>query len=435
MSDPITAPASARNCTTLLIMADDLTGTADSAVACSSAGLTTRVLLSATSRHPTRVVAIDTDSRGCTPAQAARRNRECLEHWRDCHDHLYKKMDSTLRGNVAAELAALIPLAGMAIVAPAFPATGRTTRQGRQYLDDRPVEACEVWTNEGMTGRADLVTMLEEAGLTTALLTLDDLHQPLDVVTQQLAHWQREGIQAVVCDALTRDDLLQVARASVPLSTVFWAGSAGLGEALPEALRLLPATAATEPPPADSLPGPVLIVIGSMSSVSHRQADALQALARDALEIVSLEASLLRTAASGVEHDALQQHIEQALLAGRDVLVRLVQGKDRNALEAPQLSNRLGALLAPLLPHVSRLIATGGATARAILTAADIVELTLLDAPDIGMARMKGPGPQSLEVITKAGGFGDPDALARLWHAGHANCPQQAATNYQESHT
>ncbi|REC94592.1 4-hydroxythreonine-4-phosphate dehydrogenase PdxA [Kushneria indalinina] len=414
-----------RHRTRLLILADDLTGTADSAVTCSSAGLTTQVLLNATAEAPADVIAIDTDSRGCAPAQAARRSRDCLEHWQGRHASLYKKMDSTLRGNVAAELAALIPLAGMAIVAPAFPATGRTTRQGRQYLDDCPVEACEVWTNEGMTGRADLVAMLKQTGLETALLTLDDLHQPPEAVTQRLASWQREGVQAVVCDALTGDDLARIARASVPLSSVFWAGSAGLGEALPEALGLLPATTATGSPATVHPTGPTLIVVGSMSGVSHRQADALQTLAGASLEVVSLEAALLRATVSGNEHDALQRRIEQALRSGRDVLVRLVQGEDRNTQEASQLSDRLGELLSPLLPHASRLIATGGATARAILTAADIVELTLLDAPDIGMARMTGPGPTSLEVITKAGGFGDPDALARLWRAGRS---RQTAT-------
>ncbi|WP_438764531.1 4-hydroxythreonine-4-phosphate dehydrogenase PdxA [Kushneria sp. TE3] len=418
MPRPANASNSPCHRTRLLILADDLTGTADSAVTCSSAGLTTQVLLNATAEAPADVIAIDTDSRSCAPAQAARRNRDCLEHWQGRHESLYKKMDSTLRGNVAAELAALIPLAGMAIVAPAFPATSRTTRQGRQYLDDRPVEACEVWTNEGMTGRADLVAMLKQAGLETTLLTLDDLHQPPEAVTQRLASWQHEGVQAVVCDALTGDDLARIAHASAPLSSVFWAGSAGLGEALPEALGLLPTKTATYSPATAHSTGPTLIVVGSMSGVSHRQADALQALAGASLETVSLEAALLRTTASDSEHDALRARIEKALRSGRDVLVRLVQGEDRNTQEASQLSDRLGELLAPLLSHVSRLIATGGATARAILTAADIVELTLLDAPDIGMARMTGPAPRSLEVITKAGGFGDSDALARLWHAG-----------------
>ncbi|OAI65685.1 Hrp-dependent type III effector protein, partial [Ralstonia solanacearum] len=58
---------------------------------------------------------------------------------------LYKKIDSTLRGNVAAEVAALVPVAGLAVVAPAFPAAGRTTRNARQWLHGVAVEETEVW--------------------------------------------------------------------------------------------------------------------------------------------------------------------------------------------------------------------------------------------------------------------------------------------------
>src|SRR5205814_4669044 len=49
---------------------------------------------------------------------------------------VYKKIDSMLRGHPRAELLALMAALGESrgVVAPAFPAEGRTTRDGRQYI-------------------------------------------------------------------------------------------------------------------------------------------------------------------------------------------------------------------------------------------------------------------------------------------------------------
>lgn len=70
------------------------------------------------------VLAIDLDCRRSAPEVAARANADAWQALRQPGRRLYKKIDSTLRGNFAAEVAALVPLAGMAIVAPAFPQRG-----------------------------------------------------------------------------------------------------------------------------------------------------------------------------------------------------------------------------------------------------------------------------------------------------------------------
>ncbi|BBI47881.1 hypothetical protein HORIV_03020 [Vreelandella olivaria] len=119
---------------------------------------------------------------------------------------------------------------------------------------------------------------------------------------------------------------------------------------------------------------------------------------------------------------ALEDRLNATLAAKHDLMVRLRQSDERNAAEGPALSLALARLLGPRLASVDRLIATGGATARALLTAADITELTLIDAPDTGMARLlasTNSGP--LEVITKAGGFGDNNAFQRVWHSQRRN--------------
>src|SRR5439155_24977439 len=54
---------------------------------------------------------------------------------------VYKKIDSVLRGHPGAELAGVLDVyGGRALVAPAFPAQGRTTRHGVQLVHGAPVE-------------------------------------------------------------------------------------------------------------------------------------------------------------------------------------------------------------------------------------------------------------------------------------------------------
>ncbi|MGE6607525.1 four-carbon acid sugar kinase family protein [Halomonas sp. NPDC076908] len=402
----------------LLIIADDLTGTADSAVGCARAGLVTNVVLGANGTEGAEAVAIDLDSRGCSAVEAAQRHRQALQYWQGCFRFLYKKIDSTLRGNVAAEIASLAATAGMAIVAPAYPATGRTTRRGRQYLNGTPVEETEVWINEGIKGRANLVEMLDGASLKTALLDLVTLHGNDESVITALTTHLENGVQALVCDAESDADLARLAMLSAGINGIFWVGSAGLGEHLPTALGL----AGTKAPPAPQTTTPqTLIVIGSMSAVSHHQAERLLESV-ETLALIDIGAADLRPDTPRSSIKALEERLDATLAAKHDLMVRLRQSDERNAAEGPALSLALAQLLGPRLASVDRLIATGGATARALLAAADITELTLIDAPDTGMARLLAStdsGP--LEVITKAGGFGDNNAFQRVWHSQRRN--------------
>ncbi|MCL9826320.1 four-carbon acid sugar kinase family protein [Ralstonia solanacearum] len=130
----------------LLILADDLSGAADCAVAGVRAGLRSAVMLRADGAPPAAdVLALDTDTRRAGAPDAAARQLAAWQALARPATRLYKKIDSTLRGNVAAEVAALVPVAGLAVVAPAFPAAGRTTRNARQWLHGVAVEETEVW--------------------------------------------------------------------------------------------------------------------------------------------------------------------------------------------------------------------------------------------------------------------------------------------------
>lgn len=414
--------------TRLLILADDLSGAADCALGL-AATQATRVLLDTVALDAQApVTALDLDSRRLDARAAATRHAELLGHPAMAGAALYKKIDSTLRGNVAAEVAALAPR-GLALVAPAYPALGRTTQDGIQYLDGVPVDQTDVWRNEGLTGSADLVAQLGAHGISCARLELATLRQPVALAVA-LRRALDSGLPALVCDAERQSDLEALARASAPLAQqLFWVGSAGLAEALPVALGLVGTST-----PHPRVAGPVLTVVGSMSRHSQTQAERLFAGSHQHWQ--RLAPTWLLEPQHTAARTALATTLAQRLASGEDVLVSLDQ-QARNPHQAVALSQALAELLQPALREAAALMATGGETARALLARAGITALDLHGAlaPGVALASTQWLG-RSLRVVTKAGGFGQPDTLLDAWRHLRASLAAQAApaSLHKEAH-
>src|ERR687896_800397 len=131
----------------IAVIADDLTGAADAGVQLVHAGYRTAVFFSESEvfAKDFDAVSFDTDSRALPAGFAAKRVLEAARAAREARI-VYKKLDSTLRGNVAAELAAALGGARRerVVVAPAFPAAGRTTAGGIQRVRGAPVDETEI---------------------------------------------------------------------------------------------------------------------------------------------------------------------------------------------------------------------------------------------------------------------------------------------------
>lgn len=399
----------------LTILADDLSGAADCAVAYARRGISTSIALNAERRVQCEVIAIDTDTRHLSPDAAA---QICLNVWRAAdngHTRLYKKMDSTLRGNWVSELAALLPTAGMAILAPAMPAMKRSTREGRQYIDDVPVEETEVWRNNQLTGQADMVAMLAREGIEANLLPLYAIRNWSET---ELHGWlsasQRNGTTVVVCDSETDADLQRLAQVSAELLSIFWAGSAGLAQHLYDVIdassQSLSISSSTSTMAASHVrvAGPILTVVGSMSRVSQQQIVAL-CKASPSIRLISVDIHELLTAPT--MPNALLAVIH-AIDAGQDVVVQLAGAPDPG-VNGRALCNRLAGYLSDQLSRVGGVIATGGETARALLSAAGTQQLRILNEVEPGV--VLSLTENSLPVITKAGGFGQAESLCNAW--------------------
>ena len=134
------------------IIADDLTGANDTALQFKLNGADTNILLnenvSEIQEHIPQAWAISTESRNGTPACAFDKVKKAIELFTDKinPDFFYKKIDSTVRGNIAVEVISALEALDWdaAVIMPAFPSEGRTTVGGYQLLNGTPIERTEM---------------------------------------------------------------------------------------------------------------------------------------------------------------------------------------------------------------------------------------------------------------------------------------------------
>jgi 4-hydroxythreonine-4-phosphate dehydrogenase len=406
----------------LLILADDLSGAADCANACTNSGLDAVVSLEGLDGDfEGEVLSIDCDTRHLSPAEAAARVSRIMQAplLRRSDQLLFKKVDSTLRGNVGSELRATLDERRaasanriVAVMAPAFPAVGRTTIDGYQLLHGVPLDQTEIWLYNGLSGAAHLPTLLRQADLSTSLLPLSRVRGDLASLRSTMLQL---GTQAdvIICDVETDDDLSAIAHASFALGReTIWAGSAGLAYQFPHAAGFAPSSPPIEQP--KFFLGPTLFVVGSMSSVSHRQAHRLEDATR--VTPIHILPSVLLEGPSQPAWGAIADCIQASLQAGNDTLVVLDANKLVDLHQRRRLTDALGLMLAPHAPLVGAFVATGGETARALLDGWGIVSLYMLGELERGLpfsfARIDD---RPLPLLTKAGGFGSEETLVSCW--------------------
>lgn len=119
----------------IAVIADDLTGASDSGVQFARKGLRTQVIFDwlglSDGKDSLDTVVIDTDSRSIPGSMAYDRVSQAAYVLKQKgFTSIYKKLDSTLRGNLGQEIKAVMDVYGFeaAAVVPAFPRIGRTTQ-------------------------------------------------------------------------------------------------------------------------------------------------------------------------------------------------------------------------------------------------------------------------------------------------------------------
>lgn len=401
-----------------LILADDLTGAADCAIAFARRGLAASVAWQGAGQDAeadpgTDVLAIDADSRRLPPAEAGARHAALIRARHRPGAGLIKKIDSTLRGQPAAELAAtLAALRGsgrpaLAVIAPAFPATGRTVEGGRVHLHGAPLESTPLWARDHSYPSAVLAEVLGSAGLTSRALPLDLVRAGEAALAAALGDALAEGSEAVILDATAPGDLDALARASLPLAErLLWVGSGGIAAALAAALPGGAPAAAALPAPR----GGVLVVVGSVAEASRQAARRL--VAEGAAEFL-VSPALLRAGAGDPDWPRLSEGIAGAVAAGGNTLVTIAEDPEADLSRGAALTEALATLLSSAAHRMGALFATGGETACALLGHLGVHGIRLVEEVEPGVPLGVTQGRIEVPVMTKAGAFGDGETILR----------------------
>lgn len=406
----------------LLIIADDFTGALDTGVQFAARGIKTRVVVgadAALTHQNADVLVVDTETRHLPAAQAYAAVEGLVQRAKYAgFAYLYKKTDSALRGNVGAELTALLSASGSRQLAflPAFPQMNRVTKNGVQYIDGVPV-------TESPFG-VDPFEPVRHAAVTDLLAEQTDLPAAsFPALAADGSVPAEDGI--LVFDAATVDELRSTGRALLNNGGLrVLAGCAGFGAVLPELLGLGGADVTCP-----ALDPRLLVICGSVNAITLAQLDKAEQAGFTRLRLTphqKLMPDYWRSADGRMTLD----HIEETLAAHPYNIIETNDegGNEPTATAADALgltreemrvriASGVGQLVGELFasPAVGTLLLTGGDTLLQCMNSVGVHELEPICEMEHGVVLARfGCGGTTRYVITKSGGFGQADLLTAL---------------------
>jgi uncharacterized protein YgbK (DUF1537 family) len=412
----------------LLVLADDFTGALDAGVQFAQQSIPTLVstrieLLDQGVDEEISAVVLDLETRHLSPMEAAGRVRQAVQlAQRRGVASFYKKTDSTLRGNVGSELAALLEATGTAFLAliPAYPKNGRITIAGRQYIDGVPLHLSPYGQDPQNPVSSSHVPDII-ASQTSIPVHVVEPHASL-----QLEWLKTGGNRIVVFDARTDEDLRLIAEKlkHSGLSRVT-AGCAGFAEQLPSALDLKRGAVSK-----CVCPSQLLLVCGSTNRISLEQ---IEAAAQSGLERIALHPGQLLDQArmEDLFERYLWPRIREKLAGGGDLILQTARGEadptrfhqfaQEHGLQAQAVPRLVVQALGDLVGRILRFhggltpVVFGGDTAFAVMETLGLPKVLPIEQIAHGVVVSKMINASiDLPLITKAGGFGPPTLVQEI---------------------
>ncbi|WP_196605226.1 four-carbon acid sugar kinase family protein [Pectinatus haikarae] len=415
--------------TKLAVIADDLTGANDTAVQFAKRHMRSFVKLDIDKlkKNESDVLVIDSDSRDLCPKDAYDKVKiictEIAEQGISC---IYKKIDSTMRGNVGIEIkaAADVLKPKLIIIAPAYPENNRITLGGYHLLDGIPLEYTEMaHAPKTPINNSYIPAILQQqVDEKIGLIELLVINKGKKFIKEKIDEFAKKNIKWLVCDAVRQSDFAVLTEALKGYENILWAGSAGLAEYLNDFYGWQ-GNADAEIVQRN---GPVLIVAGSVSHITQKQIE--YAAADENIKIVKLDISAILTEQEN-ERDKTITKIKKLIAAKNNILVTAaVNDKDvtramwmgtQCGLEGKEVSERTACFLAEIvskleLGKLAGMILTGGDTAVHICRAigADAIEIIKEIDSGVPLGRLCGDFG-GMFVVTKAGAFGKPEIFVK----------------------
>lgn len=397
----------------IIILADDLTGANDAAIHFAKNGFSTIVKVSSNEVRDIipgnnyEVISINTDTRSVSGEEAYARIYEISREIKNSYNNLlYKKIDSILRGNPAAELEAVMDATNnnLAIVAPSFPDNNRALSQGILSAPNLKIDVVKTFS----------LNMQKKVQKIPLHIVRGGENQIYSFIKQEDLN---SGI-VFILDACTNDDLKIIKNAiNLIKEPKIICGSAGLATQLSETdARYLNNRTLLKNNKDNNL---IIVAIGSYKLETARQLKNLSVYYN--LPIITLETNLIVRGDEEkvINHclDALIKQIKQ----GNKILLLSIDTLHDNMkinLENLRIVNTIGKIVQRIYDayDIYAIVSAGGDTSLGICKTLSTAYIRPIDEiqPGIPVGIMIDGLNDSIVMVTKSGGFGDENALIEV---------------------
>ncbi len=415
------------------IIADDLTGANDTALQFHLKGANTQILLSdeieLLNVKGTQTWAIATESRNVEPEIAYEKVTKTARMFADKlnPDFVYKKIDSTIRGNIALEVLAIVSVFDFdaSVIVPAFPAEMRTTVGGYHLLRGVPIERTEMARDpHSPISESHVPTLLKsqlapEYQNLVGHIELKTVMKGAGPVLQRINELVNEGKKLIVADAVSTVDIEQIALAiKKSENKVLPTGTAAFAQALSEfwfadlecehIMKTFPRL-------------PKFIVSGSATQITANQIEKLEN--SDEFENVLTISFDLKTVLAGVTDELVDRivsnlNFDNTVVVHTSKLIKDFDGFSDDSLKAELTKANLASVITDFLAELTRrvldkkeaiLITLGGETSYKCCSAVGAFQLQLIDevAPAIALSL----DHNAQWIVTKSGNLGGANTL------------------------
>lgn len=396
----------------IVVIADDLTGANDTAVQFYKKGLTVDMVFAlqqVNESNASDVLVINTDSRSLMIENAQKRIFAIGEHLNLEQKQIYKKVDSTLRGNIGAELEACLSVSdrNVAIFCPALPSANRIVKDGVCFVDGKPLLETEFATDPKTPVISSNVNKIiaNQTNIPVVIVNMD-LFSESEIIQQIKNRQFNKTIFSF--DAKNDDDLKKISQIIKKIDfPIIASGSSGLAKyVFSKSLSDLP----------------VLFVIGSMSKKINEQVELLRS--EMVIDFISINAE--RLLVDQQYQLSLIKDMSLILLNKNNLIIKTegsseVRGKinelcDKFSLTRVELGERIGDSLSSLVvsllnnidKNISGLFLTGGDIAMKVIKELKLSNYHIAGEIESGVpyGYFSDNDFSGIPIITKAGAFG-----------------------------
>ena len=401
-------------------IADDFTGASDLANTLAKGGMATTQFVgvpeaSASADCEAGVVALKT--RSIAAEDAVRQSLEAAD-WLEaqgCEQFLFKycsTFDSTPAGNIGPVAEALLDRlgAGLAVVCPVFPATGRRLFMGHLFVGDRLLSesGMEKHPLTPMTDPNIRRWLSQQTKGEVGLITLDTVRAGGRALADAFHAERSKGVRLVVADAVADSDLMALGAALAGHRLI--TGGSGIALGLPENFRRA-GKLAGRPKTKAVAKGPAVVLSGSCSTASQRQVAAYleshAGLARDPARLMDGSMSVDKAVAWIAAQDGAAPIVYST--ADPTSVAKAQQSFGREEVAA-KVEHFFAGLVRRLVDGgVRRVVVGGGETSGAVVEALGVTSMSIGEEIDPGVPALVAERDGPLGLVLKSGNFGADD--------------------------